>query len=38
MVCQSFKREAMKSAAGISGVGCNATASIFAILPLVKAG
>jgi N-acetyl-gamma-glutamyl-phosphate/LysW-gamma-L-alpha-aminoadipyl-6-phosphate reductase len=38
-----LQREAMKSAggastAGISGVGCNATASIFALLPLVKAG
>ncbi len=31
-------REEMKSAKYISGVGCNATASIFALLPLVRAG
>ena len=30
-------REAMKTATRISGVGCNATASIMALLPLVKA-
>lgn len=30
-------REAMKTATRISGVGCNATASILALLPLVKA-
>jgi len=30
-------REEMKSAKYISGVGCNATASIFALLPLVRA-
>lgn len=33
-----LQREAMKSACYISGVGCNATASILALLPLVKAG
>jgi N-acetyl-gamma-glutamyl-phosphate/LysW-gamma-L-alpha-aminoadipyl-6-phosphate reductase len=32
------QREAMKSASYISGVGCNATASILALLPLVRAG
>ena len=32
------QREAMRSAKYISGVGCNATASILALLPLVKAG
>src|SRR5262249_31889951 len=32
------QREAMKTARYISGVGCNATASILALLPLVKAG
>lgn len=32
------QREAMKTANYISGVGCNATASILALLPLVKAG
>ena len=31
------QREAMKTANCISGVGCNATASILALLPLVKA-
>lgn len=31
-------REAMKLAKYISGVGCNATASIFALVPLVRAG
>lgn len=31
-------REEMKSANYISGVGCNATASIFALLPLHRAG
>jgi N-acetyl-gamma-glutamyl-phosphate/LysW-gamma-L-alpha-aminoadipyl-6-phosphate reductase len=31
------ERAAMKTAARISGVGCNATASILALLPLVKA-
>ena len=31
-------REAMRAAKYISGVGCNATASILALLPLVKAG
>ncbi len=31
------QREAMKTANYISGVGCNATASILALLPLVKA-
>lgn len=31
------QRAAMKSATRISGVGCNATASILALLPLVKA-
>lgn len=31
------QREAMKTATRISGVGCNATASILALLPLVKA-
>jgi N-acetyl-gamma-glutamyl-phosphate/LysW-gamma-L-alpha-aminoadipyl-6-phosphate reductase len=31
------EREAMKTATRISGVGCNATASILALLPLVKA-
>lgn len=31
-------REEMKSAKYISGVGCNATASIFALLPLVRTG
>lgn len=31
-------REAMHSASYISGVGCNATASIFALLPLHRAG
>lgn len=30
-------REAMRTAVGISGVGCNATASILALLPLVQA-
>jgi N-acetyl-gamma-glutamyl-phosphate/LysW-gamma-L-alpha-aminoadipyl-6-phosphate reductase len=30
-------REAMRSASYISGVGCNATASIFALLPLQRA-
>ena len=33
-----LQREAMKSASYISGVGCNATASILALLPLVRAG
>jgi N-acetyl-gamma-glutamyl-phosphate/LysW-gamma-L-alpha-aminoadipyl-6-phosphate reductase len=32
------QREAMRTAHYISGVGCNATASILALLPLVKAG
>ncbi|MGH2524126.1 MAG: N-acetyl-gamma-glutamyl-phosphate reductase [Anaerolineales bacterium] len=32
-----LQREAMKTANHISGVGCNATASILALLPLVKA-
>ncbi len=31
-------REAMRTAQYISGVGCNATASILALLPLAKAG
>jgi N-acetyl-gamma-glutamyl-phosphate/LysW-gamma-L-alpha-aminoadipyl-6-phosphate reductase len=31
------RREALKTATRISGVGCNATASILALLPLVKA-
>jgi LysW-gamma-L-alpha-aminoadipyl-6-phosphate/LysW-L-glutamyl-5-phosphate reductase len=31
------EREALKTATRISGVGCNATASILALLPLVKA-
>jgi LysW-gamma-L-alpha-aminoadipyl-6-phosphate/LysW-L-glutamyl-5-phosphate reductase len=31
-------RAEMKNAKGVSGVGCNATASILALLPLVKAG
>lgn len=31
-------REAIKSAVGVSGVGCNATASNFALYPLIKAG
>ena len=31
-------REAMKTAEAVSGVGCNATASILALLPLVRAG
>ena len=31
-------REAMRSASYVSGVGCNATASIFALLPLHRAG
>ena len=31
------EREAMKTATRISGVGCNATASILALLPLVRA-
>jgi len=31
-------REEMKTAVGVSGVGCNATASNFALYPLVKAG
>jgi LysW-gamma-L-alpha-aminoadipyl-6-phosphate/LysW-L-glutamyl-5-phosphate reductase len=31
------QREALKTATRISGVGCNATASILALLPLVKA-
>lgn len=33
-----LQREAMKSANYISGVGCNATASNLALLPLVRAG
>jgi [amino group carrier protein]-6-phospho-L-2-aminoadipate/5-phospho-L-glutamate reductase len=33
-----LQREAMKTASHISGVGCNATASILALLPLIKAG
>jgi len=33
-----LQREAMKTAHCISGVGCNATASNLALLPLVKAG
>jgi N-acetyl-gamma-glutamyl-phosphate/LysW-gamma-L-alpha-aminoadipyl-6-phosphate reductase len=33
-----LQREAMKTARYISGVGCNATASNLALLPLVKAG
>ncbi len=33
-----LQREAMKTANYISGVGCNATASNLALLPLVKAG
>ena len=33
-----LQREAMRSANYISGVGCNATASILALLPLVRAG
>lgn len=33
-----LEREAMRSANLISGVGCNATASILALLPLVRAG
>lgn len=32
------QRDAMRSASYISGVGCNATASILALLPLVRAG
>jgi N-acetyl-gamma-glutamyl-phosphate/LysW-gamma-L-alpha-aminoadipyl-6-phosphate reductase len=32
-----LQREAMKTANAISGVGCNATASILALLPLVRA-
>jgi LysW-gamma-L-alpha-aminoadipyl-6-phosphate/LysW-L-glutamyl-5-phosphate reductase len=32
-----LQREAMKTASFISGVGCNATVSILALLPLVKA-
>jgi N-acetyl-gamma-glutamyl-phosphate/LysW-gamma-L-alpha-aminoadipyl-6-phosphate reductase len=32
------QREAMRSATRISGVGCNATASILALLPLVRSG
>ena len=32
------QRDAMRTAHYISGVGCNATASILALLPLVKAG
>ncbi|MEP7356135.1 MAG: N-acetyl-gamma-glutamyl-phosphate reductase [Anaerolineales bacterium] len=32
------QREAMRTAHFISGVGCNATASILALLPLVRAG
>ncbi len=32
-----IQRDAMKTANRISGVGCNATASILALLPLVKA-
>lgn len=32
------QREAMRSATCISGVGCNATASILALLPLVRSG
>jgi N-acetyl-gamma-glutamyl-phosphate/LysW-gamma-L-alpha-aminoadipyl-6-phosphate reductase len=32
------QREAMRTAHYISGVGCNATASILALLPLVRAG
>jgi N-acetyl-gamma-glutamyl-phosphate/LysW-gamma-L-alpha-aminoadipyl-6-phosphate reductase len=32
------QREAMRHARYISGVGCNATASILALLPLVRAG
>ena len=31
-------RDELKSACYVSGVGCNATASIFALLPLVRAG
>jgi N-acetyl-gamma-glutamyl-phosphate/LysW-gamma-L-alpha-aminoadipyl-6-phosphate reductase len=33
-----LQREAMKTACYISGVGCNATASNLALLPLVRAG
>jgi N-acetyl-gamma-glutamyl-phosphate/LysW-gamma-L-alpha-aminoadipyl-6-phosphate reductase len=33
-----LQRAAMKSASAISGVGCNATASNLALLPLVRAG
>jgi LysW-gamma-L-alpha-aminoadipyl-6-phosphate/LysW-L-glutamyl-5-phosphate reductase len=33
-----LQREAMRTASYISGVGCNATASILALLPLVRAG
>jgi N-acetyl-gamma-glutamyl-phosphate/LysW-gamma-L-alpha-aminoadipyl-6-phosphate reductase len=33
-----LRREALKSASYVSGVGCNATAAILALLPLVKAG
>lgn len=33
-----IRREAMRSARYVSGVGCNATASILALLPLVRAG
>jgi LysW-gamma-L-alpha-aminoadipyl-6-phosphate/LysW-L-glutamyl-5-phosphate reductase len=33
-----LQREAMKTARYISGVGCNATASILALLPLARAG
>lgn len=33
-----LRREAMQTASYISGVGCNATASILALLPLAKAG
>ena len=33
-----LQRDAMKTARCISGVGCNATASILALLPLVRAG
>lgn len=32
------QREALRSATRVSGVGCNATGSILALLPLVKAG
>ena len=33
-----LEREALRSANYVSGVGCNATASLLALTPLVKAG